>query len=93
MPVKSYDVPLLFRLWADLSLRPEEVAMRLGISTSFLRRAAAHHHLPPRPVWRDRSDNDAPNDAEEMLSQDSLRLSPWVQSRIRELGLGMATNA
>lgn len=93
MPVKSYDVPLLFRLWADLSLRPEEVAMRLGISTSFLRRAAAHHHLPPRPVWRDRSDNDAPNDAEEMLSGESLALSPWVLARIEQLRLGMPSRA
>ena len=93
MPVKSYDVPLLLRLWNDQNLRTDEVAMRLGISTSFLWRAAAHHHLPPRPAWRDRSDNDAPSDAEDMLSGESLALSPWVRSRIEQLRLGMPARA
>jgi hypothetical protein len=32
---------------------------------------------------------DAESPEEEQASADSLRLSPWVQSRIRELGLGM----
>lgn len=93
MPEKPYDVPALYRLWNNHAMRPEDVAKELGISTSFLRRLAVRHRLPPRPVWRDRSDNDAPSQAEELLSQDSLRLSPWVQARIKELRLGMPTNA
>lgn len=81
MPRKSIDVPALFRLWNDHTMRPEDVARQLGISTTHLRRAASYYGLPPRPAWRDTRDNDAPSDAEELLSQDSLALSPWVAQR------------
>jgi hypothetical protein len=81
MPRKAIDVPALFRLWNDHTIRPEDVAIKLGISTTYLRRAAAYYGLAARPVWRDTSDNDAPSDAEELRSQDSLALSPWVAAR------------
>lgn len=93
MPEKEYDVNALRRLWNDHTMRPEDVAKELGISTTFLRRLALRHHLPRRPVWRDRSDNDAPDAVEELLSQDSLQLSPWVRSRIEQLRLGMPSPA
>lgn len=89
MPVKPYDARALFQLWNDHTLRPEEVARRLGISMSMLRRAAAHHHLPSRPAWRDRSENYAPSEGEDLASGESLRLSPWVQARINELRIGL----
>jgi hypothetical protein len=81
MPRKNFDVPALFRLWNDHTIRPEDVARQLGISTTHLRRAASHYGLPQRPAWRDTSDNEAPSQVEEMLSQDSLALSPWVAQR------------
>ena len=81
MPRKPIDVPALFRLWNDHTIRPEDIARRLGISTTFLRRAVSHYGLPSRPAWRDTSENEAPSDAEELLSRDSLALSPWVAQR------------
>ena len=84
MPVKKIDVPTLFRLWNDHSRRPEDVARELGVSMSYLRRAASVYRLPPRPPWRNTSDNDAPSEAEELLSRDSLALSPWVAKRAEQ---------
>ncbi len=84
MPTKKIDIPTLFCLWNDHSRRPEDVARELGVSMSYLRRAASVYRLPPRPPWRNTSDNDAPSDAEELLSQDSLALSPWVAKRAEQ---------
>lgn len=45
---RQIDVPLLFRLWADESLRREEIAHRLGCSHAHLARAVKRYGLPPR---------------------------------------------
>ena len=80
------DVPLMFRLWNDASMRAEDVALALGVSTATLRKIAARHGLrgrinPPSPI----NFLDAPSPAEDLLSQDSLALSPWVEERAREV--------
>lgn len=46
--VKQIDVPLLFQLWVDESLRREEIAHRLGCSHAHLARAVKAHGLPAR---------------------------------------------
>lgn len=46
--VKPIDVPLLFQLWADESLRREEIAHRLGCSHAHLARAVKTYGLPAR---------------------------------------------
>lgn len=80
------DLPAFFRLWHDASLRIEEVALQLKISTGTLRKIAAQHGLTQRatpPLLLEFTD--APSDAEDLLSQDSLALSPWVEARAREV--------
>lgn len=82
----SVDIPKFFRLWHDVSLRVEEVALQLSISTGTLRKLAAKHGLTHRetpPLMFEHTD--APSQAEELLSQDSLALSPWVEARAREV--------
>jgi hypothetical protein len=44
---KPVDVPLLFKLWADNSIRRAEIAQRLGLSHAGLARAVATYGLPP----------------------------------------------
>lgn len=81
------DVPTLFRLWQDHSKTTAEVARDLGVSDRHLRRVAIERALPERPYcWR------APTATAEEIEDDdgdeTLELSPWVQSRIKELKLG-----
>lgn len=80
------DVPTLFRLWNDASMRIEDVALQLQVSVCTLRKYAAKHGLrtranPPAVV----EFLDSPSPAEDLLSQDSLALSPWVEARAREV--------
>ena len=75
------DVPLMFQLWRDDTLRTEEVALRLGLSTGMLRTVAKRHGLLHRVSTPSGESHDAPSEAEEMLSRDSLALSPWVAAR------------
>lgn len=75
------DVPLLFQLWNDDSLRTEEVALRLNLSTGMLRTVAKRHGLLHRVSVPSGETHDAPSEAEELLSRDSLALSPWVAAR------------
>ncbi len=78
---QAIDVPLLFKLWHDDSLRTEEVALRLNLSTGTLRTVASRHGLTHRVSTPSGEISDAPSEAEELLSQDSLALSPWVAAR------------
>ena len=75
------DVPLMFRLWNDATLRTEDVAMQLGISTNTLRKLGRRHGLVHRVSPMVNEVHGAPSDAEDMLSRDSLALSPWVAAR------------
>jgi hypothetical protein len=75
------DVPLMFKLWHDDTLRTEEVALRLKLSTGTLRTVAKRHGLLHRVSTPSGESHDAPSEAEEMLSRDSLALSPWVAAR------------
>ena len=80
---KKYDidVPLMFRLWNDDTLRTEDVALQLGLSTGTLRKVASRHGLNHRVSTPSGEISEAPSEAEELLSQDSLALSPWVAER------------
>jgi hypothetical protein len=71
----------MFKLWHDDTLRTEEVALRLKLSTGMLRTVAKRHGLLHRVSVPSGEIHEAPSDAEEMLSQDSLALSPWVAAR------------
>jgi hypothetical protein len=75
------DVPLMFKLWHDETLRTEDVALQLKLSTGTLRTVAKRHGLLHRVSTPSGEISDAPSDVEEMLSQDSLALSPWVAAR------------
>ena len=75
------DVPLMFKLWHDDTLRTEDVAMQLGISTNTLRKLGRRHGLVHRVSPMVNEVHGAPSDAEDMLSRDSLALSPWVAAR------------
>jgi hypothetical protein len=80
------DVPLMFKLWHDTTIRIEDVALRLRVSTGTLRKIAGRHglhHRAPPPASGEFLD--APSPAEDLLSQDSLALSPWVEARAREI--------
>jgi hypothetical protein len=80
---KKYEVnvPLMFKLWHDDTLRTEDVALQLGLSTGTLRKVATRHGLTHRVSTPSGEISDAPSQAEELLSQDSLALSPWVAQR------------
>jgi hypothetical protein len=80
---KKYEVnvPLMFKLWHDDTLRTEDVALQLGLSTGTLRKVATRHGLTHRVSTPSGEISDAPSQAEELLSQDSLALSPWVAER------------
>lgn len=91
---KRYDVPTLYRLWNDETLRTIDVAHELGVTQPSLYAIAGRHKLGPRrnpPVERPgrACEPPAPSEADEMLSGESLAFSPWVASRIKELGLGV----
>jgi len=75
------DVPLMFKLWNDDTLRTEDVAMQLGISTNTLRKLGRRHGLLHRVSPMVNEVHGAPSDAEDLLSRDSLALSPWVAAR------------
>jgi hypothetical protein len=75
------DVPLMFKLWHDDTLRTEDVALRLKLSTGTLRTVAKRHGLLHRVSTPSGETHEAPSEAEDMLSRDSLALSPWVAAR------------
>ena len=78
------DVPLMFRLWHDETLRTEDVALQLGVSTGTLRKVAHGYGLHSRISTPSGEITEAPSRAEELLSQDSLALSPWVAKRAEQ---------
>lgn len=86
----SVDVPRLFALWNDKSYTRVEIARELGLRERQLQDVAARYGLRARgPCKRAFSLEDGESPAEDAASGDSLALSPWVQARIKELGLGV----
>ena len=82
-----HSTQMPFRLWHDKTLSTPEVAERLGVPSRRLYKLADVHKLPRRE--RNTVHLEAPSDADELLSGESLAFSPWVASRIKELGLGV----
>jgi hypothetical protein len=60
------------------------LAGRYGLGMTTIRNLASRGRLPWRESLRD-DEPEAPSPEEDAASGDSLTLSPWVQSRIREL--------
>ena len=86
----SVDVPQLFKLWNDSDMTRAEIARELKLTSKQLQSSSERYGLGPRGAChRAFSMEDAESPEEEQASADSLRLSPWVQARINELGLGM----
>ena len=79
------DVPALFRLWNDASKGMTEVARDLGVSDRHLRRVARERALPERAYcYRPPATREPQDDG----NVETLELSPYVQERIRVLGIG-----
>jgi len=83
----SVSVADLFRLWSNPSLTRMEVARELGVTYRKLTTLASRHHLPKREAVLQDDEGGRPDDWGEPEADDSLDLSPWVQGRIRELGI------
>ena len=82
----NVDMDLMRELWqTDATLM--EIGVALGVSVQTVLRLAKRHHLPSRSQTNEFGVS--VSEDEETASAESLRLSPWVQARIRELGLGM----
>jgi hypothetical protein len=72
-PTIEYSVSDLFRLWQDETLKTEQVAQQIGVSTNYLYAIAKRHGLPrrkgPAPV-RDllerQRDDPTPEEIEEL---------------------------
>lgn len=81
----SADVALLFRLWNE-GLSRIEIARHFKISVSTLHGWQKRYRLPKRTVdVRPQScEPPPPSEADDILSQESLALSPWVEARARE---------
>jgi hypothetical protein len=81
--MKTYDVDALHAGWlAGESV--SSLAGRVGVGMTTIRNMQAAGKLPWRASQRD-DEPEAPSPEEDAASGDSLQLSPWVQSRIREL--------
>lgn len=81
--MKTYDVDALHAGWlAGESV--SSLAGKVGIGITTIRSMQAAGKLPWRASQRD-AEPEAPSPEDAAASEDSLRLSPWVQSRIREL--------
>lgn len=91
---RKYELPTLYQLWNDDTLRTIDVAHRLGVTQPSLYAIADRHKLGPRrgpPVDPRCGSQEPPPPSEEddIASGESLRFAPWVAARIKELGLGV----
>lgn len=65
-----------------------QIGIELGCSSATVVELAKEMNMPRRPGQRVDPDGDV-SPEEDAASADSLALSPYVQARIKELGLGM----
>ena len=88
---RTLEVPRLFALWNDPDYTRSEITRELQLTEKQLQTAARRYGLQRREqCYRSCSMHDeAASQEENEASADSLRLSPWVQARIHELGIGM----
>lgn len=83
--MKTYDADALHAGWlAGESV--SSLAGRVGIGMTTIRNLASAGKLPWRASQRD-DEPEAPSPEDAEASEDSLRLSPWVQARIKELDI------
>ena len=81
------DVDEMQELWCE-GMPPAAIGQRYSISTSSVWRLSHKYGFPDRDLPQS-SEPPPPSPEDEAASGDSLRLSPWVSGRIKELGLGM----
>lgn len=77
----------LLELW-ESAMTLSEIGVQLSCAPATVIRLGRRHKLPSRKAFSAEA-VEAVSAEEEAASCDSLQLSPWVQSRIRELGLGV----
>ena len=76
----------LLELWESTKTL-SEIGAELNCAPVTVVRLSRRHQLPPRQAFSESVDVVAPD--EDAASAESLRLSPWVQARIKELGIGV----
>ena len=83
--MKTYDMDGLSAGWvAGESVA--SLAGRFGLGMTTIRNMQSAGRLPWRESQRD-EEPEAPSAEDAAASEDSLRLSPWVQARIKELDI------
>lgn len=86
------NVPKLFRLWNDPTLSVFDIAVELRKSEEHIYRLARRYKLSPVRRCPAKRVDEVP-EGEDEASAESLALSPYVQARIRELGIGLHAKA
>lgn len=87
MAQRYVDIAELRLLWcAGWSVR--DLAAKYGVSETLIYSLKVRHRLLKRDR-PDMSEPPAPSPEDAAASEDSLRLSPWVQARIDELRIGL----
>ena len=89
-PVRRFEVSRdwLIDLW-NSNKTLTEIAREIGCSTQTVLRLGKEHELPLRSKMHERKPLRKSDAEEDAASADSLSLSPWVQARIKELGIGV----
>lgn len=84
---KKYDRAVVLDMW-QRGLTQMQIGIELGCSAATVSELVREMKLPTRrPLWSVPEMVVTPE--EDAASADSLALSPYVQRRIKELGLGM----
>lgn len=81
------DRARLLELW-ERGLTYVQIGIKLGCSAATVTELVREMQMPPRNPLRHMPEIGV-SPEEDAASADSLALSPWVQSRIRELRIGM----
>lgn len=85
----TVDVPRLFEMWNDTDYTRPEIARSLGLTEKQLQTSSRRYGLGPRGCCHRAFVIEEASPEEDAASSESLALSPWVQSRIKELRIGM----